>query len=239
MGDLLDEIRFAIRSCGVSRLAAYRMVTTLAASILRLEAGEGSITVSGLGDLIAVRDTGQGPADRLETLSMQDVEFVMIGGHVRLVSEAVMEQLPLSSRRGLEPLSIDGTIRWLYAPVKMLLRKAEAVLGKGEVRLGGRALRIPADVELIMSAEGKKWHFGVLSFSGTGHLNPFIALCQELVARGHAVTFLEKPRFENRIRQAGFNFVPIGEDKPSHQIQRSPGRNPTCMVGDLYLALQA
>jgi hypothetical protein len=124
------------------------MVTTLAASILRLEAGEGSITVSGLGDLIAVRDTGQGPADRLETLSMKDVEFVMIGGHVRLVSEAVMEQLPLSTRRGLEPLSIDGTIRWLYAPVKMLLRKTEEVLGKGEVRLGGRALRIPADVEL-------------------------------------------------------------------------------------------
>jgi hypothetical protein len=148
VGDLLEEIRFAIRSCGVSRLAAYRMVTTLAASILRLEAGEGSITVSGLGDLIAVRDTGQGPADRLETLSMKDVELVMIGGHVRLVSEAVMEQLPLSTRRGLEPLSIDGTIRWLYAPVKMLLRKAEEVLGKGEVRLGGRALRIPADVEL-------------------------------------------------------------------------------------------
>lgn len=147
-GDLLDEVRFAIRSCGISPLGAYRMVTTIPASVLRLESGEGSITVSGSGDLIAVRDTGQDAADRLETLSMKDVEFVMIGGQVRLVSEAVMERLPHSARRGLEPLSVDGTIRWLCAPVKTLLQKAEEVLGKGEVRLGGRALCIPAGVEL-------------------------------------------------------------------------------------------
>ncbi len=147
-GDLLDEVRFAIHSCGLSCLAAYRMVTTIPASVLRLKSGEGSITSSGLADLIAVRDTGEDPADRLETLSMRDVEFVMTGGHVRLVSETVMERLPFSARRDLEPLLVDGTIRWLRAPVKMLLRKAEEVLGKGEVRLGGRPLCIPASAAL-------------------------------------------------------------------------------------------
>ena len=55
-------------------------------------------------DLIAVRDTGQHSADRLDTLSMNDVELVMIGGIVQLVSEDILERLPLfrglgSSRR--------------------------------------------------------------------------------------------------------------------------------------------
>jgi hypothetical protein len=44
-------------------------------------------------------------------------------------------------RQGLEPLWIDGTIRWLRAPVNELLRSAEAILGSGEVRLGGKPIR--------------------------------------------------------------------------------------------------
>ncbi len=79
-----------------------------------------------------------------------------------------------------------------------------------------------------MSAECRKWHFGVLSFSGTGHLNPFIALSRELVNRGHVVTFLERPKVENRIRQAGLDFIPIGENcEASYQTTRSPDKNPT------------
>jgi cytosine/adenosine deaminase-related metal-dependent hydrolase len=143
-GDLLDEIRFAIRCCGIAPDAAYRMVTEASAAILRLENAEGSIKVSGVGDLIAVRDTDQPAADRLRTLSMVDVEFVMIGGHVQLASEAILERLPTPAIEGLEPLWIDGAIRWLRAPVKDLLRKTEAVLGAGEVRLGGKPVRIPA-----------------------------------------------------------------------------------------------
>jgi zeaxanthin glucosyltransferase len=61
-----------------------------------------------------------------------------------------------------------------------------------------------------MPADKKKWHFGVLSFTGTGHLNPLIALSQELKDRGHKVTFFEKPKIEARIRQAGLEFIPIG-----------------------------
>lgn len=146
-GDLLDEIRFAMRFCAISPQMAYRMVTTAPAAILRLEDAEGSIKESGVADLIAVRDTGHDAADRLQTLSMNDVEFVMIGGCVQLASEAMLERLSLSSRQCLKPVSIDGTTRWLRAPVTRLLRKAEETLGENEVRLGRRAVCLPAGAE--------------------------------------------------------------------------------------------
>jgi hypothetical protein len=31
-----------------------------------------------------------------------------------------------------------------------------------------------------MPADRKQWHFGVLSFTGTGHLNPLLVLGQQL-----------------------------------------------------------
>ncbi len=71
----------------------------------------------------------------------------MIAGRVHLASEAAFERLPFSESRDLEPLWIDGTVRWLRAPVKALLRSAEAVLGVGEVRLGGKPVRIPEYLE--------------------------------------------------------------------------------------------
>jgi cytosine/adenosine deaminase-related metal-dependent hydrolase len=146
-GDLLDEIRFAIRFCNIPPQVAYRMVTEAPATILRLGDAEGSIRISGVADLIAVRDTDHDAADRLQTLSMNDVEFVMIGGCVQLASEAVLERIPFPAKQGLEPLWVDGTLRWLRAPVRELLWKTEEVLGKGEVRLGGKTVRLPAWVE--------------------------------------------------------------------------------------------
>lgn len=145
-GDLLDEIRFAMRHCGLSASTAHRMVTTTPATILRLANAEGSIKESGLADLIAIRDTGRHAADRLDTVSMTDVELVIVGGRVQLAAEAMLERLPFAATHGLEPLSIDGSIRWLRAPVKALLQKTEEVLGRGEVRLGSRKLLIPAGV---------------------------------------------------------------------------------------------
>jgi hypothetical protein len=119
------------------------MVTEAPAAILRLEDGEGTIKVSGVGDLVAVRDTDEDVADRLQTLSMMDVELVMMEGRVQLASESILERLQPSVRHGLEPLWIDGTIRWLRAPVKELLRKTEEALGAGEARLGGKRVRMP------------------------------------------------------------------------------------------------
>jgi hypothetical protein len=146
-GDLLDEIRFAMRFCRIPSHVAYHMVTEAPAVILRLTDAEGSIRTSGIGDLIAVRDTGYDAADRLQTLSMIDIELVMIGGRVHLASEAILKRLPFATKQELEPLSIDGTIRWLRAPIKELLRRTEEILGQGEVRLGGRSVCIPTWVE--------------------------------------------------------------------------------------------
>lgn len=146
-GDLLDEIRFAMGCCGVSASRAYQMVTEIPASILRLSDGEGCIRESGFADVIAVRDVDGTPAERLETMSMADVEFVMIGGRVQMVSEALMERVPSSQTPGLEPLSIDGTTRWVRAPVSALLKKTEEVLGQDGVRLGRRRVLVPADAE--------------------------------------------------------------------------------------------
>jgi cytosine/adenosine deaminase-related metal-dependent hydrolase len=143
-GDLLDEIGFAVRNCVIAPSVAYRMVTEAPAAALRLKDNQGSIDETGVADLIAVRDTGHDAAHRITSLSTRDVEFVMIGGRVQLASGAVLQRLPLSAKEGLEPLSIGGEIRWLRAPVRELMRKAEAVLGEGQARLGGRAVCMPA-----------------------------------------------------------------------------------------------
>jgi cytosine/adenosine deaminase-related metal-dependent hydrolase len=147
-GDLLDEIRFVIRACGIAPDAAYRMVTNASAAILRLNDGRGAIDKFGPADLIAVRDTGVEAAERLACMSLTDVEFVMIAGQVQLASSEVRERLPHGMKYGLEPLSIDGTIRWLRAPVKMLLQATEDILGKDRVRLGRRTVRLPQGGEV-------------------------------------------------------------------------------------------
>ena len=137
-GDLLDEVRFAIENCGITPARAYRMVTEASATTLRLKDGEGLLHVSGAADMIAVLDTGHDAAERLHTLSIADIELVIIRGRVQLASQAVCKLLPPEVKHGLEPLWIDGTVRWLRAPVTELLRKAEAILGRNEVRLGGK-----------------------------------------------------------------------------------------------------
>jgi cytosine/adenosine deaminase-related metal-dependent hydrolase/SAM-dependent methyltransferase len=147
-GDLLDEIRFATRLCRVSPRLAYRMVTEGPAAILRLSNAEGTIKVGGRADLIAIRDAACDAVDRLPSLSAADVEFVMIGGRVQLASEAIRERLPHAAKLGLEPLWIDGMVRWLRAPVHQLLREAELVLGNGCVQLGGKQLRVSRCVEV-------------------------------------------------------------------------------------------
>jgi cytosine/adenosine deaminase-related metal-dependent hydrolase/ubiquinone/menaquinone biosynthesis C-methylase UbiE len=148
LGDLLDEIRFAIGLCDVSPKSAYDMVTKEPAEIFCLRNAAASIRVSGAADLIAVRDTDCDPADRLRSLSAKDVELVMIGGRVQLSSLSMLERIPKSMSRGLEPLWVDGTVSWLRAPVGRLLRQAEEVLGTDAVRLGHKPIRSPRQEEL-------------------------------------------------------------------------------------------
>jgi cytosine/adenosine deaminase-related metal-dependent hydrolase len=145
-GDLLDEIRFAIQQCGISPTRAHRMVSSAPAAILRLSNREGTIQESGYADLVAIRDTGQNLEERFGALSMHDVELVIVAGQVHLVADSLLGRLPSAATHGLEPLSIDGSVRWLRAPVSALLEKAEQTLGRGHVRLSGRELLIPKAV---------------------------------------------------------------------------------------------
>jgi len=139
-GDLLDEIRFGTQHCKIPPERAYAMVTDAPAAVLRLSEKQGTIRESGIGDLIGVRDTGVTPADTLQSLSIKDVEFVMVAGVVQLASDVVRKALSASAVIGLEPLWIDGILRWIRAPIQELLCQAEAVLGVGQVHLGGREL---------------------------------------------------------------------------------------------------
>jgi cytosine/adenosine deaminase-related metal-dependent hydrolase len=143
IGDLLDEVRFAIERSGITPDRAYRMVTESAATVLRLKEGEGTLCTSGTPDLIAIRDTGEIPAARLPTLSMHAIELVITHGSVQLASESMRQRLPSELTQNMEQLWVDGEIRWLRAPVQMLLQQAEAVLGSGNVQLGHRPVRSP------------------------------------------------------------------------------------------------
>jgi cytosine/adenosine deaminase-related metal-dependent hydrolase len=140
-GDLLDEIRFAIERCGVAPSDAYDMATRSAAEILRLGMGEGSIVESGVGDVIAIADSGACVRERMKTIGWEDIELVVIGGCVQLASPSMLKRIPRLFMDGLEAVAVDGTFRWVRAPIQEMLHRAEAVLGEGSVRLGGRPIR--------------------------------------------------------------------------------------------------
>lgn len=76
-------------------------------------------------------------------------------------------------------------------------------------------------------------HFGVLSYKGTGHLNPLITLSRELVSRGHKVTFFHDAELEARIRPHGLDFFVIaastrgsGERMPTECQEKPPSGIP-------------
>ena len=82
-----------------------------------------------------------------------------------------------------------------------------------------------------MAAENRR-HFGVLSFTGVGHLNAMVALGLELRERGHRVTFFEKQKIEKRIREAGLDFCAI-EKQESPFKGKGPGASTGGMLSEL------
>jgi len=136
-GDFLDEVRFAL---GITQLpvnAIYRFVTRTAARLLRLHEGQGRLRAGGVADMVAVRDRGQGPADMLASLSYRDIQLVLIGGRVQLASEEMLQRLPRSTRQGLQPLMVEGIVRWIRAPLERLFRETAGYLPEG-IFLGGK-----------------------------------------------------------------------------------------------------
>ena len=126
-----------------NRLQTLFMNTLLAqpAKLLHLRNGEGKLRVGGLADLIAVRDTGLTPAETLLTLSPRDIELVLLGGRVQLASAELMQRLPARSRDGLQPLAMEGIVRWIRAPLHRLFEETGAYLGEN-IRLGGKRVAL-------------------------------------------------------------------------------------------------
>jgi len=138
LGDLLDALRFALRECRVTPARLYRMVTEEAAAVLRLKRGEGAIREGGVADLTVIRDTGLPPAEVL--LSARQVELVIIGGRIRLMSERLAKRLGAPPH--FEQIHVAGRGRMLIdAPVLELYRSAASVLPQ-PVRLAGKAIAV-------------------------------------------------------------------------------------------------
>ena len=103
-GDMLDELRVARRISGLGEQRLYRMVTDVAANVLRLQRGEGTIQTGGVADLLLYRDRGLTPAG---TLFSQTPEAVIVGGIPQLMTSSVaqMWRTPISA---FSPLTIAG-----------------------------------------------------------------------------------------------------------------------------------
>lgn len=78
-------------------------------------------------------------------------------------------------------------------------------------------------------------HFGVLSYKGSGHLNPLMALSRQLTARGHRVTFFLHPEFEQRVRQHRLEFYPIDVLSSSKIVLARP--RPMTRIGQTRAAV--
>jgi len=140
VGDLLDEIRCAHIEASVSAEELFRMVVTRPPTVFRFTDGRGAIRPGAAADLIAVRDSGKGPAETLVTISSSDIELVVIGGRVQLASEAVLERLPGALSSGLCPLEVDGQIRYVRAPLASLCGITSQTLGCN-IPLGNKKVR--------------------------------------------------------------------------------------------------
>ena len=141
-GDLLDEVTYLYRHSSLAPEEIYPLALDNSSSILRLINGEGHMAPDGVADLIAVRDKGCSPAETLCSLSWQQVELVVLGGRIQLASDDVYRRLIQHLQTDLEPLYVNGELRWLRAPITRLLEETETILG--HPRLNGRTLqRVP------------------------------------------------------------------------------------------------
>lgn len=136
-GDLIDEIRIAKNHAKLTANQLFGMVTTVAAKMLRLENGEGAIREGGIADLVAIADPQGTPAAALQGMHP---ELVIVGGKIKLVSERLAARLPAASKRGLEPIHVEGRGDYLVkANVPQLYAATRKILGT-DFKLAGRAV---------------------------------------------------------------------------------------------------
>jgi cytosine/adenosine deaminase-related metal-dependent hydrolase len=123
-GDLLDEVGFVYDELRVPAAFIYDLVTVKAAQLLRLKRGEGTLQTGAKADLIVVKDRQLTPAETLVQMSWHDIELVIEGGRIVLLSATLSERIPSELKEGMEWILIDGVRRLLRAPVQKLLRQS-------------------------------------------------------------------------------------------------------------------
>jgi hypothetical protein len=122
---LIDHLKCA-------RGEAWPLVTTNAARILHLNAGQGTIRERGVADIVAVADKGQTPAAALRDLRPG---LVMLRGQMMLLSDCLASRM---SAHGLNPIHVEGRGRYLVrADIPAVYAAAARVLGS-EIHLAGR-----------------------------------------------------------------------------------------------------
>jgi cytosine/adenosine deaminase-related metal-dependent hydrolase len=139
-GTLLDEIRAARQASGLRSDRLYSMVTDSAARILRLTDGEGTLGAGGLADLFCVPDRGLTPSDALANLTNEDVDLVMLGGEINLLSDQLAGEVAVSLAKSLGRITMNSRPVWVAGfDASRLLGSARSALGEaGPIRLAGR-----------------------------------------------------------------------------------------------------
>ncbi|HWR14679.1 MAG TPA: methyltransferase domain-containing protein [Terriglobales bacterium] len=128
-GDLLDELNFAHQRMGFSAPELFRNVTLFSSDVLKLSDGEGSLLEGAIADLVAIRNRGLSPAESLIRSSFREVELVLLGGRIQLLSTTLHDRMPRELTSKLEAVEIEGTVRWVRAPMQRLLDEAHKILG--------------------------------------------------------------------------------------------------------------
>lgn len=118
-GDLLDEIRFARESFGLTDASLCQLVTAAARGILRLDPHPD--------DWIAAPRFGEPP------------ELVVMDGRIQLISSRVSTALPPALLRQFHPLQVAGRpsvlVRW---NIPKLIQETRQFLKQVPIRLAGR-----------------------------------------------------------------------------------------------------
>ncbi len=79
----------------------------------------------------------------------------------------------------------------------------------------------------------------VSALGSAGDVNPFLGIAMGLARRGHHVTFLTNPYFENAVRTAGLAFSPIGTKAEFIEHMNNPDVWDELRAGDLAFGVAA
>jgi hypothetical protein len=110
---------------------------------LDLHNGEGRISTGGIADLFALADLDcrVTPAEALVHSSFARVEMAILGGEVRLASQAMAGRGELELTNAFNTIHVDRSERYIRAPLQWLGSQAAPHVGHN-LRLAGKQVRL-------------------------------------------------------------------------------------------------